>query len=95
MPEAIKCSEFLSLLSEVELLLLDQKEVWTVEEGWLIFDLTTTSNLWLSDPEQNLGLQLVLENSHGEGHVCLFNVTILPLCCGQKTCSFSPVAERT
>ncbi|XP_074535355.1 bone morphogenetic protein 7-like [Halichoeres trimaculatus] len=52
--------------SEVELLLLDQQEVWAAEEGWLIFDLTATSNLWLSDPEQNLGLQLVLENSHGQ-----------------------------
>ncbi|CAJ1051383.1 bone morphogenetic protein 7-like [Xyrichtys novacula] len=52
--------------SEVELLLLDEREVWVAEEGWLIFDLTTTSNFWLSDPEQNMGLQLVLEDSHGQ-----------------------------
>ncbi|XP_060898381.1 bone morphogenetic protein 7-like [Labrus mixtus] len=52
--------------SEVELLLLDQREVWAAEEGWLIFDLTATSNLWLSDPEQNLGLHLVLEDSRGQ-----------------------------
>uniref|UniRef100_UPI0037E8BB05 bone morphogenetic protein 7-like n=1 Tax=Semicossyphus pulcher TaxID=241346 RepID=UPI0037E8BB05 len=52
--------------SETELLLLDQRDVWAAEEGWLIFDLTATSNLWLSDPEQNLGLHLVLENSHGQ-----------------------------
>ncbi|XP_041639234.1 bone morphogenetic protein 7-like [Cheilinus undulatus] len=51
--------------SEVELLLLDQRDVWAVEEGWLIFDLTTTSNLWLSDPEHNLGLHLVVD-SHGQ-----------------------------
>ncbi|XP_034541064.1 bone morphogenetic protein 7-like [Notolabrus celidotus] len=55
--------------SEVELLLLDQREVWAAEEGWLIFDLTTTSNLWLSDSEQNLGLQLVVEDSHGQRRI--------------------------
>uniref|UniRef100_A0A3P8U7E5 Bone morphogenetic protein 7a n=1 Tax=Amphiprion percula TaxID=161767 RepID=A0A3P8U7E5_AMPPE len=51
---------------EVELLLLDQREVWASEEGWLVFDLTTTSNLWLVNPEQNLGLHLVLEDSNGQ-----------------------------
>ncbi|XP_070759516.1 bone morphogenetic protein 7-like [Enoplosus armatus] len=52
--------------SEVELLLLDQREVWAAEEGWLVFDLTDTSNLWLVNPEQNLGLHLVLEDNHGQ-----------------------------
>ncbi|XP_028431593.1 bone morphogenetic protein 7 isoform X4 [Perca flavescens] len=52
--------------SEVELLLLYQREVWAAEEGWLVFDLTGTSNLWLVNPEQNLGLHLVLEDSHGQ-----------------------------
>ncbi|KAI4827112.1 hypothetical protein KUCAC02_030536 [Chaenocephalus aceratus] len=52
--------------SEVELLLLDQREVWAAEDGWLLFDLTATSNLWLVNPEQNLGLHLVLEDSHGQ-----------------------------
>uniref|UniRef100_A0A3Q0RZ79 Bone morphogenetic protein 7a n=1 Tax=Amphilophus citrinellus TaxID=61819 RepID=A0A3Q0RZ79_AMPCI len=52
--------------SDLELLLLDQREVLASEEGWLIFDLTTTSNLWLANPEHNLGLHLVLEDSHGQ-----------------------------
>ncbi|XP_068598046.1 bone morphogenetic protein 7-like isoform X2 [Brachionichthys hirsutus] len=52
--------------SEVELVLLEQREVWPAEEGWLTFDLTTTCNLWLGSAEQNLGLQLVLEDSHGQ-----------------------------
>ncbi|KAM7423273.1 hypothetical protein PAMA_011022 [Pampus argenteus] len=52
--------------SEVELLLLDQREVWAAEEGWLVFDLTATSNLWVVDPKQNLGLHLILEDSHGQ-----------------------------
>ncbi|XP_029358073.1 bone morphogenetic protein 7-like isoform X2 [Echeneis naucrates] len=51
---------------EVELLLLDQRDVWAAEEGWLVFDLTTPSNLWLVNPEQNLRLHLVLEDSHGQ-----------------------------
>ncbi|XP_070814666.1 bone morphogenetic protein 7-like [Chaetodon trifascialis] len=52
--------------SEVELVLLEQRQVWAAEDGWLAFDLTATSNLWLDNPEQNLGLHLVLEDSHGQ-----------------------------
>ncbi|XP_029287830.1 LOW QUALITY PROTEIN: bone morphogenetic protein 7-like [Cottoperca gobio] len=52
--------------SDVELLLLDRREVWAAEEGWLVFDLTVASNLWLVNPEQNLGLHLVLEDIHGQ-----------------------------
>lgn len=74
-----------SLPSEVELLLLDQRDVWAAEDGWLIFDLTTTSNLWLVNPEQNLGLHLVLEDSHGQllpySHgVGSIGVTTISLC---------------
>uniref|UniRef100_A0A667ZV25 Bone morphogenetic protein 7a n=1 Tax=Myripristis murdjan TaxID=586833 RepID=A0A667ZV25_9TELE len=49
-----------------ELFLLDQRVVWAAEEGWLIFDLTATSNHWLVNPDQNLGLHLVLEDSDGQ-----------------------------
>lgn len=52
----------------MELLLLQQRELWPAEEGWLTFDLTATSNLWLDNPVQNLGLHLVLEDSHGQSH---------------------------
>ncbi|KAM3621466.1 uncharacterized protein V6R79_011604 [Siganus canaliculatus] len=52
--------------SEMKHLLLEQRVVWAAEEGWLAFDLTATSNLWLGNPEQNLGLHLVLEDSHGQ-----------------------------
>lgn len=57
--------------SEVELLLLDQREVWAEEEGWLLFDLTATSNVWLVNPEQNLGLHLILEDSQGLSLMCI------------------------
>ncbi|KAM9859966.1 bone morphogenetic protein 7-like [Aulostomus maculatus] len=52
--------------SEVELLLLDQRDIWAAEDGWLVFELTATSNLWLVNMEQNFGLHLVLEDSHGQ-----------------------------
>uniref|UniRef100_A0A8C6TZ41 Bone morphogenetic protein 7a n=1 Tax=Neogobius melanostomus TaxID=47308 RepID=A0A8C6TZ41_9GOBI len=52
--------------SQRELLLLEQREVWAPEEGWLVFDLTASSNLWQLQPEHNLGLHLVLEDSHGQ-----------------------------
>lgn len=55
----------------MELLLLDQREVWAAEEGWLLFDLTATSNLWLVDPKQNLGLHLILEDSRGQSLPCI------------------------
>ncbi|XP_057702008.1 bone morphogenetic protein 7-like [Corythoichthys intestinalis] len=51
--------------SEVELLLVEQREVWSAEEGWLIFDLTATSNIWLANPEHNFGLHLVVEDTYG------------------------------
>ncbi|XP_068171236.1 bone morphogenetic protein 7-like [Antennarius striatus] len=51
---------------EVELFLMEQRDVWPAEEGWLAFDLTATSNLWLGRVEQNLGLHLVVEDCHGQ-----------------------------
>lgn len=58
--------KFFPLLSETELLLLEQRELWPAEEGWLAIDLTATTNHWLDNPEQNLGLHLFLEDSHGQ-----------------------------
>ncbi|CAL1608729.1 unnamed protein product [Knipowitschia caucasica] len=53
------------LTSSRERLLLEQREVWASEDGWLVFDLTASSNLWLLNPEHNLGLHLELEDGHG------------------------------
>ncbi|XP_041945612.1 bone morphogenetic protein 7-like [Alosa sapidissima] len=52
--------------SEVDLFMLDSRVVWAAEEGWLVFDVTVTSNLWVLHPGQNLGLQLVLEGMEGQ-----------------------------
>jgi bone morphogenetic protein 7 len=53
-------------LSEEDLFLLDTRVVWAIEEGWLVFDITATSNQWVVNLDQNLGLQLALESMDGE-----------------------------
>ncbi|XP_032406037.1 bone morphogenetic protein 7-like isoform X2 [Xiphophorus hellerii] len=52
--------------SDVALLLLDQRDVWASDDGWLVFDLTATSTLWQLSPEQNLGLHLVLQDNNSQ-----------------------------
>ncbi|KAJ4935024.1 hypothetical protein JOQ06_007803 [Pogonophryne albipinna] len=49
-----------------DLFLLDSRVIWAAEEGWLVFDLTATSNHWVLNPGRNLGLQLALESTNGE-----------------------------
>ncbi|XP_073487127.1 bone morphogenetic protein 6 isoform X2 [Aquarana catesbeiana] len=46
---------------ESDFFLLDTQTVWASEEGWLEFDITATSNLWVMNPQRNLGLQLSVE----------------------------------
>lgn len=40
--------------------------VWASEEGWLEFDITATSNLWVVTPQHNMGLQLSVVTRDGE-----------------------------
>ncbi|XP_070603326.1 bone morphogenetic protein 6 isoform X2 [Erythrolamprus reginae] len=40
------------------LFMLDTRIVWASEEGWLEFDITATSNMWVINPHHNLGLQM-------------------------------------
>ncbi|KAG9474665.1 hypothetical protein GDO78_004787 [Eleutherodactylus coqui] len=47
-----------------DLFLLDSRTIWAAEEGWLVFDITATSNHWVLIPQQNLGLQLSVESSN-------------------------------
>ncbi|KAA8590859.1 hypothetical protein FQN60_001802 [Etheostoma spectabile] len=51
---------------ESDLFLLDSRVIWAAEEGWLVFDVTATSNHWVLNPGRNLGLQLALESTNGE-----------------------------
>lgn len=57
---------------------MDRRNVWAAEEGWLVFDLTSASNLWVVNQEQNLGLHLVLEDIRGQscGGIYTSNNTI-------------------
>ncbi|XP_022622007.1 bone morphogenetic protein 6 isoform X2 [Seriola dumerili] len=51
---------------EADLFLLESRRLWAAEEGWLEFDITATSNLWLLSPVHNLGLQVSMETSSGQ-----------------------------
>uniref|UniRef100_A0A3Q0T0H7 Bone morphogenetic protein 5 n=1 Tax=Amphilophus citrinellus TaxID=61819 RepID=A0A3Q0T0H7_AMPCI len=46
---------------DAETFLLDSKKVQASDGGWLVFDITATSNHWVMNPQQNLGLQLCVE----------------------------------
>ncbi|XP_054447910.1 bone morphogenetic protein 6 [Pteronotus mesoamericanus] len=48
-----------------DLFLLDTRIVWASEEGWLEFDITATSNLWVVTPQHNMGLQLSVVTRDG------------------------------
>ncbi|XP_061877219.1 bone morphogenetic protein 6 [Entelurus aequoreus] len=52
---------------EADLFLLESRWLWAQEEGWLEFDITATSNLWVMSPLHNLGLQVSVETSSGQG----------------------------
>ncbi|XP_057680169.1 bone morphogenetic protein 6 [Corythoichthys intestinalis] len=51
---------------EADLFLLESRRLWALEEGWLEFDITASSNLWVMSPVHNLGLQISVETSSGQ-----------------------------
>ncbi|XP_013889747.1 bone morphogenetic protein 5 [Austrofundulus limnaeus] len=50
---------------DAETFLLDSKKVQASDGGWLVFDITATSNHWVMNPQQNFGLQLCVETMDG------------------------------
>ncbi|XP_069469594.1 bone morphogenetic protein 6 [Ambystoma mexicanum] len=54
-----------NLNRDADLFLLDTQTAWASDEGWLEFDITATSNLWVMNPQHNLGLQLSVETRDG------------------------------
>ncbi|GCC19676.1 bone morphogenetic protein 7b [Chiloscyllium plagiosum] len=52
--------------SESDLFPLDSRTIWAAEEGWLVFDITATSNHWVVNPNNNLGLQLFVQTTTGQ-----------------------------
>ncbi|KAG8513045.1 Bone morphogenetic protein 6 [Galemys pyrenaicus] len=50
---------------DADLFLLDTRVSWASEEGWLEFDITATSNLWVVTPQHNRGLQLSVVTRDG------------------------------
>ncbi|XP_027028355.1 bone morphogenetic protein 6 isoform X2 [Tachysurus fulvidraco] len=51
---------------DADLFLLESRQLWAVDEGWLEFDITATSNLWVMNPHHNLGLQISVETTNGQ-----------------------------
>eukprot|EP00061_Rhincodon_typus_P017600 g46364.t1 len=86
-----------------DLLLLDSRTVWASEEGWQVFDITTTSNLWVMSPLHNLGLQLHVQTIDGmllhleqmglEPGPPGLVVRTLPLCRKRSQISFMVLAQ--
>lgn len=70
-----------------DLFLLDTRVVWASEEGWLEFDITATSNLWVVTPQHNMGLQLSVVTRDGESRICT-----LPASAAQSVSFISSVA---
>ncbi|KAI2657458.1 Bone morphogenetic protein 5 [Labeo rohita] len=50
---------------DAETFLLDSKKIRATDGGWLVFDITATSNHWVLNPQQNMGLQLCVEITDG------------------------------
>uniref|UniRef100_A0A674KGY6 Bone morphotic protein 5 n=1 Tax=Terrapene triunguis TaxID=2587831 RepID=A0A674KGY6_9SAUR len=50
---------------DAELFLLDTRKTQAFNVGWLVFDITVTSNHWVINPQNNLGLQLCVETGDG------------------------------
>ncbi|XP_043921352.1 bone morphogenetic protein 6 [Protopterus annectens] len=50
---------------DTDLFLLDSQTIWASQEGWLEYDITATSNMWVMNPQYNLGLQLRVETTEG------------------------------
>lgn len=64
---------YTSCFRDSDLFLLDSRTIWAAEEGWLVFDITATSNHWVVNPQHNLGLQLSVESIDGEFQTKLVN----------------------
>uniref|UniRef100_A0A9L0K417 Bone morphotic protein 5 n=1 Tax=Equus asinus TaxID=9793 RepID=A0A9L0K417_EQUAS len=52
-------------LKDADLFLLDTRKAEALDVGWLVFDITVTSNHWVINPQNNLGLQLCAETGDG------------------------------
>lgn len=63
---SIQISFFVCSPREADLFLLESRRLWAPEEGWLEFEITATSNLWVMSPVHNLGLQVSVETSSGK-----------------------------
>ncbi|KAG7276978.1 hypothetical protein CRUP_016468, partial [Coryphaenoides rupestris] len=61
---------------DAEMFLLDSKKVRASDGGWLVFDITATSNHWVMNPQQNMGLQLCVETVDGKENTSSFSFVV-------------------
>uniref|UniRef100_A0A3B3CWV1 Bone morphogenetic protein 5 n=1 Tax=Oryzias melastigma TaxID=30732 RepID=A0A3B3CWV1_ORYME len=61
----LKVTIYQVIKEDAETFLLDSKNIQASDGGWLVFDITATSNHWVMNPQQNLGLQLCVETLDG------------------------------
>uniref|UniRef100_A0A3P8VUH0 Bone morphogenetic protein 5 n=1 Tax=Cynoglossus semilaevis TaxID=244447 RepID=A0A3P8VUH0_CYNSE len=61
----LKVSVYQVIKEDAETFLLGSRNVQASDGGWLVFDITATSNHWVMNPQQNLGLQLCVETVDG------------------------------
>ncbi|KAL4657114.1 bone morphogenetic protein 6 [Arapaima gigas] len=50
--------------SDADLFLLESQRLWAADQGWLEFDITAASNLWVMNPYQTLALQISVETNN-------------------------------
>jgi len=59
------------------LFLLDTRKAQASDVGWFVFDITATSNHWVINPQNNLGLQLCVET--GDGKIIMLYILLSSL----------------
>lgn len=64
------------LFRDAETFLLDSKKIRASDGGWLVFDITATSNHWVLNPQQNMGLQLCVETMDGKDIIRMLFVAV-------------------
>lgn len=69
------------LLRDADLFLLDTRKTQALDVGWLVFDITVTSNHWVINPQNNLGLQLCAETGDGKHWILYWFVHIESYSC--------------
>lgn len=81
------------LFRDAETFLLDSKKIRASDGGWLVFDITATSNHWVLHPQQNMGLQLCVETMDGKEMILSLMLFVVDLRNNGCTVKLSSIAN--